>query len=185
MAAASLLKYLHLAYLSHPSSERLLYRAIRKLRIRTIVELGVGSGQRAARMIEVALRYNGGQPVRYTGIDLFESRPSSTPGVTIKCAYRTLKPLGANVQLVPGDPYSALARCANSLTSTDLLIIAADQDEASLSRAWFYVPRMLSERSLVYLEKIGDGEKRVFHSMTHAEIETLASAVAAPRRRAA
>lgn len=32
------------------------------------------------------------------------------------------------------------------------MVIAADQDTQSLTNAWFYVPRMLHESSLVLLE---------------------------------
>jgi hypothetical protein len=85
---------------------------------------------------------------------LFEAREARHPGLTLKEAYTQLRPLGAKVQLVPGDPFSALARVANSSVGTQLLIISADQDAASLARAWFYVPRMLAEQSQVFVEEL-------------------------------
>jgi hypothetical protein len=152
LRTASRLRYLYLAWLSGPSHQRQLYRLIRKQRIRSIVEIGIGHAQRAVRMIEVAQGTPPVGPIRYTGIDAFESRDSGE-GLTLKAAYRTLKPTGARVQVVPGDPFSALSRVANTLLGTELLIVSADQSETAMAQAWFYVPRMLVERSIVLLEE--------------------------------
>ena len=185
MPAVGPLKYLYLAYFSDPSAERPLYRAIRRRQVRTIVELGVGMGIRSARLIEVAQRYHAPREVCYTGIDLFEARPCVAPGMTLKRAHRTLGTLGAKIQLVPGDPLTALSRTANSLTGTDLLIVSADQDAESLARAWFYVPRMLHEGSQVFVEEMNtqDG-KPMFRPWDRSSIDTLISSSHAARRAA-
>lgn len=186
MSAASLLKYYYLAYFSRPSHERLLYRAIRRRPVRSIVEVGVGTGTRTLRLIEVASRFLKDGCVRYTGIDLFEARPSSAPGMTLKRAHRLLSHSGAKVQLVPGDPYSALARTANSLTGTDLIVIGNDQDPASLAQAWFYVPRMLREGSRVFVaEPPSPGKSPQFRLLDQVSIARLAKQAAAHTRRVA
>ena len=147
-----LLTYSHHAWFMKPAADRVLFRLLYKRRVTTIVEIGLGTGRRAERMIRLAMKV-GGCPVRYTGIDLFESRPSFSPGLTYKCAHRLLAATGAQVKLVPGDPLSALGRVANELRGTDLLIISADQDEAALARAWFFVPRMLHTDSRICIEE--------------------------------
>ena len=43
------------------------------------------------------------------------------------------------------------------LANTDLIIISADQDEESLAKAWFYVPRMMHAQTLVYREQFVGG----------------------------
>ncbi len=43
----------------------------------------------------------------------------------------------------------ALARCANALKDTDLLVIDAIWNPHDFAGAWFYVPRMLHDRSTV------------------------------------
>jgi hypothetical protein len=149
LSAASLIKYCYLAYLSRPAEDRELYRAVRRIRPKSVVELGVGLGQRAVRLIEVACRYQRQSVVRYTGMDPFEGRPDSQARLTLKSAHKLLKPLGVQVQLVPGDPASALARHANALRDTDLLVIAADEYASMDEGAWFYVPRMLHAKSQV------------------------------------
>ena len=136
-------------------------------------------------MIELAgLQSSPGQ-IRYTGIDLFEARtPSAGSGLTIKAAHRLLSRTGARVQLLPGDPFSALARAANNLGGSQLVIISAGHDPHSLARAWFYVPRMLSEGSHVLIEEpsgpLGEVSLR---RLAPDEIDRLADA--ATLRRAA
>lgn len=148
------LKYLYLAYFSQPAADRILYRAIRRNKVRRILEVGVGTGDRAQRMIALALRNKSAEPVEYTGIDLFESRREHD-GISLKLAHRMLSQTAARVRLVPGDAFSALSRTANVLANnTDLIIVSADQDADSLAKAWFYVPRMLHARSLVYREEV-------------------------------
>lgn len=174
MAAAGFLKSLYLRYLSKPASDRRIFTAIARGKVSRIVEVGVGNAFRARRMIEMAQR-NHGENVRYTGIDLFEARENGTTGLPLKLAYQRLRATGAKVQLVPGDPFAGLARTANTLSGTQLLVVSADQDEQSLKRAWFYVPRMLSPQAVVLVEQSSEeNSQRRLQQLTRAEIEVLA-----------
>ncbi len=153
MLNANRLKYLYLSYLSKPAGDRVLYRAIGRRKMRKILEIGMGPSRRTLRMIDLAGRVSQAESVRYAAIDLFEARPpESTPGLPLKETHKLLKSTRAHVQLIPGDPASALARSANALVNMDLVIISADHAEASLAEAWFYLPRMLHANSIVYLE---------------------------------
>lgn len=186
MSAASRIKYAYYAYLSKPKSERPLYREIRRRRPQRIVELGIAADCRTLRMLQVAARYAGG-PVEYTGIDLFESRSVDQDVLSLKAAHKLLKPLADKVRLLPGDPYSALASAANGLANTDLMIISRGQDPEALSRAWFYVPRMLKPETLVLQEQVVEGEvpgTRLV-PVSRLEIESWAAAQTKARRRAA
>jgi hypothetical protein len=159
-----------------PAADRALFRLLYERRVTTIVEIGLGTGQRAERMIRLAMKLGDGL-VRYTGIDLFEARPPFSPGLTYKCAHRLLMATGAQVKLVPGDPLSALGRVANGLRGTDLLIVSADQDEAALSRAWFFVPRMLHADSRICLEEPQAANKGTrFRVIQPEDVELLAAA---------
>lgn len=177
------LKSFLIAHCSRPAWERCIYRTIRQQSVATIVELGLGVGIRAGRMIQLA--QIAGQSVRYTGIDEFESRSAdAAPGLSLKQAYQQLRKTGAAIQLVPGDPLAALTRAANSLTRTDLLVISADVDGQALRRAWWYVPRMLHRKSTVYLEECHDG-RRYFVRLAMGEVNRLAESQATYLRRAA
>ena len=179
MSQVGIVKYSFLVYFSQPKSDRPIYRELHERPVRTIVELGLGDGVRAQRMIEMAASLQPDAEIRYTGVDLFEARPADKPGMTLKQAYKMLRLLDVKVQLIPGDPLAALTRAANGLTGTDLLVIGADQDPASMASAWAFVPRMLHEGSLVFLERTAKGQTR-FDLLTRAEIDGLANI---PKRR--
>lgn len=186
MNIMSRLRFGYLAYLSKPKADRVLYQHLRKTPCHAIVEMGLGTGLRTRRMLEVVQRYHGGTKVRYTGVDLFESRPADSPGLTLKEAFKTLSSLHVKLQLLPGDPFMALSRAANALIDTDLVVISADQDATALERAWFYLPRMLHERSLVFREQsAGQPGETTLRLMPREEIERLASVNHKSIRRAA
>jgi hypothetical protein len=180
-----LVKYLYLSRLSSPRAERLLYRTIRQGKVSTIVEIGVGDGSRAARMIAVAQRYTRLGTVRYTGIDLFEDRPAGVVGPTLKGMHKRLSASGARIRLVPGDPFSALARAANDLTGTDLVVVCSGHDVDCLAKAWFYVPRLLHPQSRVLIEHASTGPKQEgqYELLGLDRIKHLAK-LSAPRRAA-
>jgi hypothetical protein len=94
--------------------------------------------------------------VGYTGVDLFEARGSEgEPAITLRSIYQTLRTTGARIRLLPGDPMSAMARAANSMGKVDLVVASSTVERDSLARAWFYVPRILKEDSLVVWEQSG------------------------------
>ena len=166
MPTTSLLRNVYLLYFSKPIHQRPVLRAAASMRARRIVQIGVGTGGQALRLLEVVRRYHGRDQVRFTGIDLFEARPPDAPGLTLKRAHKLLRRLASTVQLLPGDPQSALARGANAMLDTDLLVISADQSGARIRGAAGYLPRMLHERSLVFIQ-YPDGEK--FEKLTRRQ----------------
>jgi hypothetical protein len=163
-----------------------LYREIRQRHPQRIVELGIAAGRRTLRMLQVAARYANG-PVEYTGIDLFEARRESEEVLSLKAAHKLLKPLAGRVRLLPGDAYSVLARAANSLPNTDLLIVSAEQEAEALAKAWFYVPRMITAQTLVLHEQQSAGAEQSTRlvPISRLEIEAWATAQTKARRRAA
>jgi hypothetical protein len=178
------LRLLYLSYLSKPASDRPIYRALQRQKAQKVLELGIGIGQRAIRMIEVASRFHPIREIQFVGMDLFEARSSADgPGVTLKMAYRLLNATRARVQLVPGDPLTGLMRVANALGQVDLMVISSRLDPGQLRKAWLYVPRLLHERSQVFLERTLAGGRTSVRLLERSEIEQLA--VAAVDRKAA
>ncbi|MCR9116864.1 MAG: hypothetical protein NXI22_07915 [bacterium] len=182
MPAAGFLQFHYLSWFAKPVADRALIWSLQTLKPKSIVQLGVGDGQRASRLLDVALRFS--SAIRYTGIDLFEGRDDEN-GLSLKAAHQLLGSRGAKVQLAPGEPLSALSRLANSLTGTDLLIIGADQCRDSLQMSWMFVPRMLHEHSAVFLEDASPEGVAKFRKMNSSEIAALASAGRKQRQRAA
>lgn len=186
MSVGSLLRSSYLLYFSQPAADRAVYKAVTARKVRAIVEIGIGLAGRTQRLLEIAAWRRDCLPLRYTAIDLFEARPSHAPGVSLKQAFAQLRLPSVKVQLVPGDPYSALRRVANSLTGTDLLLIAGDQDPESLARAWAWLPRMLTPQSLIFVEEPAvKAKQKQWRSLTLQEIDQRASNANRSHRRAA
>ena len=136
-------------------------------------------------MLDLVRRLYGSEGVSYTGIDLFESSPDGKARLSLKTAHCLLQASGVRVRLVPGDPFAALSRAANSIGPCDLIVISADQRGESLDRAWFYVPRLLHAASQLFFGERGEGGATGrFDLVSHDEIGRRAQA-AAPRRTAA
>jgi hypothetical protein len=175
LSATQFLRSSYLFYFSKPAADRPLYKALHGKPLRSVVELGVGKGERTKRLFEVLGWSAGGEQIRYTGIDLFEARPDKS-GMALKQAFGVLKQEGVKLQLVPGDPLAALGRTANMLSGTDLVIVGADQEPHSLARAWKYLPRMIHADTLIYQQEgnLASGNW-TYRLLTRLEVERLAT----------
>ncbi len=182
MSIFSHLRLLYLCHFSKPAADCPIYRAICRCDARKIVELGIGNAQRAMRMIEVAKRTSPPEDIHYVGMDLFEGR-AGTGGTafSLKEAHQLLRATGVRVQLVPGNPAESLIRLANSLHKVDLLIVPGELDSAALARMWFFVPRMLHERSVVLVENMQSDGQKMLRIKPRAEIDRMASGGTARR----
>ena len=183
MAETSRWRLFYLTHFSKPSHDRALYRAIHDRQVHSILELGVGIGCRALRMIQAAQRRFPGSQVRYAGVDQFEARgPEDGPGMPLKSAYQTLRATRASIRLLPGDPLAAISRAANSMAKVDLLVVSAAHDLRGLARTWLYVPRMLHERSLVVCEQTAACDRKAgFRILSAQHVEELAQRAAGRR----
>lgn len=172
---------LWLTRLSKPAGERMIHRLALRTPPKRILELGLGTLGRTERVLTVA-GAGGGEPVHYVGLDRFEGRlPTDPPGVTLKEAHRRLHAL-ARVQLVPGNVDTSLARLCNHLGVFDLVLVAADNDQRHLERSWFFIQRVVNDRTTVLVES-ADGAKAVWKVVDKRRIDELAAR--AIQRRAA
>jgi hypothetical protein len=179
---ASWFQYAYLAYVAQPKPERELYRRIKARRVVRIVEVGIGNVMRATRLIAVAQRFAGEQKVSYTGLDWFDARSTHLPPLSLKQAYRALHATAGEIRLVPGPPGASLASAANSHLNTGLLIFSQAVSDDELSRAWFYVPRMLSDQSIVVREQIDAEGQPLLVLLSASELAERAGRCAPPRR---
>jgi hypothetical protein len=140
-------------------------------------------GSRTPRMLEVALRHHLPSEMRYAGFDLFESRPTSQKGLTLKQAHRHLTVTGIPFRLVPGELIQGILRAANTLPRTDLVVISGEIEYSALEQSWFYFPRMLHEKSVVLLES--GNVRPEFQSLSYQQVCELARRATSTHRRAA
>ena len=169
-------------YLSKPRVNRPIYRAIRERKALKIVELGIGDGGRALRMFDVARLVSPGQDPKYVGFDRFEDQPNAAePPLTLKQAHRLMLAAGVKARFVSGDPSESLVRVANTLGQVDLLILPAELASPAAARFWYFVPRLLHDRSAVLIEGEGADGGRTYQELPHAKIENLAASGALRR----
>jgi hypothetical protein len=179
---ATIARYLYLSYFSKPVCDRSLYRAIKQHQPRKILEIGLVSTQRTLRMLDFTQRLSNGEPLRYSAVDLFEARDKALPKLSLKEVHKELKAAGITPQLIPGDPAGALARSANALPETDLILISAENNDAALAAAWFYFPRMMHAHSLV-LRQVADANGQL--ALQPVSAEQIRQLAGSNRRRAA
>ena len=184
MAIKDTLDTLYLCWFSQPKADRVLYRCVRQQQIQSIVEVGIASTERTLRLLRLARRMKPDAELHYAGIDLFEARPSDQPSLKLKGVHQLLAHQGATIRLVPGDPLSALARTANQLVGTQLLIVGNHVDEAAMAQAWTYIPRILATDATVLVAE-GSGAVSGYRQLTAAEIEQRVTQAAKNRRLAA
>jgi hypothetical protein len=172
MAMTGIFRRLWLARLSQPAAERVVHRHVLRRPPARILELGLGLLTRTERMLTASAAADA--PVQYVGIDRFEGRAANDPpGVSLKEAHRRLSRLG-RVQLVPGNVDTALARLCNHLGVFDLVVISADNDERHLERCWFFLQRLTTAATTVFVER-RDGAATRWTTLPKARIDELAA----------
>jgi hypothetical protein len=135
-------------------------------------------------MIDVAANFSQRSEIQYFGIDPFEDRTQNQGlGLTFIDAHRLFKRSGAKVKLIPGDPLSGVERTANTLGQVDLLLISSQFESSQLDPLWIYIPRLLHEHTLVFLEQDRANGRKAMLTISHHEINHWASQ--AIRRKAA
>ena len=172
MKPISSLKYHQLCFFGKPKCDRAIYRLIKKNRVRSIVEFGLGNTQRTINMIRIAQKYCGSGQVRFTGIDLFEASPSAATPLELKRVHQQLAQLEAKIQLVPGALDQAIPRIANSHMRTDLIVISGDYINTEINACWSYFPRMLCATSVMMLQPQSD-LMAPFQRLTRMEVERI------------
>ncbi|MFM1997694.1 MAG: hypothetical protein RLZZ111_2081 [Planctomycetota bacterium] len=172
MAGYGLLRRLWLTWLSHPARERPIYRHCLRTPPKRVIELGLGSLVRTERMLGLLRATAPTETVHYVGLDRFEGRqPDDPPGVTLKAAHQRLHGM-ARVQLVPGNVDTALSRLCNHLGAFDLVLVSSDNDPRHLERSWFFIQRLITPQSSVFVESPSGGG---WSTITKARVDELAA----------
>ena len=173
MSGLNSLRLFHLLYISKPAADRLVYKQIRGQKACRVVELGIGTGERAVRMIQALSDFHDVKEIHFTGVDLFEARTAA--GISLREAHRLLKSTGARIQLAPGTAGEALSRVANGLTQVDALVVSAHIAAEHLAQAWFYIPRMIHAKTQIFQETLSATGATSMRLLESAEIARLSA----------
>jgi hypothetical protein len=174
MPRYGLVRRIWLTRFSSPAAERPIYRHVLRTAPRRILELGLGTLLRTERLLGVAASLQAAGELHYVGLDRFEARlPTDPPGVTLKQAHQRLH-ARARVQLAPGNIDTSLSRLCNHLGGFDMVIISAGIDARHLERCWFFLQRVTTAATTVFLEHC-DGTAARWATLPKARIDELAA----------
>ncbi len=108
-----------------PVEERELFRQLISRPVSSILEIGIGNGQRMRRIAKLAQVASGSNALRYIGTDEFESAQDNAAHMSLKQAHQLASHLGFKASLIPGDVKSAIPRVAHKFGAVDLVIVGA------------------------------------------------------------
>lgn len=117
--------------LAKPVAERELFRLLLAQPIASVLEIGVGDGERMKRIVQLAQLAPSATQLRYVGVDGFESAQDGAPHLTLKQAHQLASQLGLRATLIPGDLRSAMPRVAHKVGANDLVIVDGEFDLSS------------------------------------------------------
>lgn len=152
MARLSWTQRLYWRYFSKPVSQRALFLHAIETPIASILEIGIGSGDRIRTLLSLCSPPEGVTQIRYAGVDPFESSKGPTPHMNLKSAHRMLAELGVKAHLIPGEPVNSLSRVVHTVMPSDLIIIDGEwgSDSASGRAIADWLPRLCHGGSTIF-----------------------------------
>jgi len=143
---------LQLRYLSKPITDRPVLLHLLENRVGSILEIGLGAGDRTKKMLFWNHLPDGATQLRFVGVDPFESSDEGRPHLKLKQAHRMLSEAGVKTLLVPGDASNALPRVAHSAQPFDLVVIDGgyDRDSQVGMAILHWLPRLTAENGTVF-----------------------------------
>ncbi len=152
MPRLSWVQRLYWRHFSKPVSERALFLHVIQNPLASVLEIGMGCGERITQVLTLCTLPAGVTQIRYVGVDPFESACPGVPHMNLKAAHRMLAEFGVKAHLIPGDPTNALARVAHTVLPSDLIIIDGSWGvESQQGRAiTLWLPRLCHSKSTVF-----------------------------------
>jgi hypothetical protein len=131
MNRLSWLKKIYWTNFAKPVEDRELFRTLIQNSIGTILEIGVGNGQRLRRMARLWRQCSDLERLRYIGTDEFEAAHDDRRHLRLKQAHQIASQLGLKATLVPGEVAAAIPRVAHKTGAADLIIADGSIDPRS------------------------------------------------------
>lgn len=115
---------------SKPLSDRELVRQLIDRPIASLLEIGIGRGERMHRISQLVTLTSGCERLRYIGVDEFEAAKDGGTHMRLKTAHQLASQVGFKASLIPGDLQSAMPRVAHKFGASDLIVIDGGLDPA-------------------------------------------------------
>lgn len=160
---------------SSPKRYQYLYKIIKEIKPKNILEIGVWNGSRAVKMIRCAQEFN--KDIKYFGTDLFEemndeylkSELSKLPP-TKECVENKIRETGASVTLISGNTLLSLPKHLGELPKMDFIFIDGGHALETIASDWKCSSQLMNDGSVVvfddyYEDRIDVGAKPIVDSI--------------------
>jgi hypothetical protein len=158
MRRVSWVQRLYWRYVSKPAACRELFLYAIDHPIGSILEIGVGDGERIRSLLPLCRVPERSDRLRYAGLDPFESGGEGR--LSLKGAHRLMQELGVKAQLIPGDWSSGVVRAAHTFLPSDLVIIdghwGSGTEVSEILSQW--LPRLCHSQSAVFASREEGGK---------------------------
>lgn len=159
MSRLSWIQRLYWRYLSKPVAHRALYNYVIENPVASILEIGMGSGERIRNVLALYQLPSDVQQLRYAAVDPFESAGAGVPHLSLKAAHRILSERGVKAHLIPGDATSGVSRVAHTVLPSDLVVIDGHWNpqtaDGEIIARW--LPRLCHGKSAVFVSNTVGG----------------------------
>ncbi len=136
---------------SKPLSDRELVRQLIDKPIASLLEIGIGRGERMKRIAQLVTLTADTERLRYIGVDEFEAAKDAGPHLSLKTAHQVASHVGFKASLIPGDLTSAMPRVAHKFGASDLIVIdgGLDPNQPQSSPITPWLNRIAHENSII------------------------------------
>ena len=122
MSRLSWLQKIYWKHFAKPVAERALFRQLIEKSIGSVLEVGIGDGQRMRRIAKLWRQSSDRQCLRYIGTDEFEAAIEVGRHLRLKQAHQIATALKLKATLIPGDVESAIPRVVHKMGTADLIV---------------------------------------------------------------
>jgi len=160
-----------------PKRYKHLFRAIREVQARKILEIGTWNGRRAIQMIKLAESFHPADQIEYYGFDLFEQMTDqinvdelSKKPPTKAEVEKMLQATGAKIKLFQGFTQNTMPNAVSSLPKMDFIFIDGGHSVETIANDWKYAEMLMGEKTVVifddyYFDKDDVGAKKIIESI--------------------
>lgn len=131
MSRPNWLQKIYWSRFAKPIEDRELFKQLISRPIASVLEVGIGAGERMQRIAKLVQFSGHAETLRYIGTDEFESARDGQRHLSLKQAHQLAMQLGFKASLIPGDVNSAIPRVAHKLGASDLVILEGGLDPAN------------------------------------------------------
>lgn len=151
MSGPGWLKKVYWNRFAKPAEDRVLFQLLSSKTFSSILEVGLGDGQRMRRIAKLVQLPEGTEKLRFIASDEFEASPAERKHLSLKQAHQITNNLGFNASLIPGDVSASVPRIAHKMGTCDLIIADGSLDPADPYSSFLggWLDRLMHSETLV------------------------------------